>query len=300
MITYVTNSNGDLVNLAAVGERLSASRSWTPKDCAMYAISVGAGESESSSDLPYLVGSADHPLEVLPGFVCICGLHTEIELKVYPRTSGSTLMAGDDIRLIRPIPDSGTMALNSTVTKIYDQGSGALVQYSTQGDLAETNERVFERTWTVFVRGSGGFDGQKAQRPATTPTRPPDLTTAVPLIRTSALIYRMLEGHDGRVHWDFEEAQRAGFPRPIMYGRASFGAAVLSLMRVAGIASDDVRRLACTYRAVAFPGEVLKLEAWCSEDSPPRYEFRVLNQQGDRVIDGGRLELRGDASPGEG
>src|SRR5204863_3484918 len=100
------------------------------------------------------------------------------------------------IVLHRSIPPQGKFSTVSHVKAIYDKGKGAVVVVEARTS-DEKNEPVFDNVFSIFVRGEGGFGGergpeaQKLQPPA---GKAPDSEVSEATTREHALLYR-LSGH---------------------------------------------------------------------------------------------------------
>jgi acyl dehydratase len=77
-----------------------------------------------------------------------------------------------------------------------------------------------------------------------------------------ALLYR-LNGDHNPLHSNPAVAAKAGFPRPILHGLATFGVVGRALLR-AVCGNDPARfgRMACRFSAPVFPGETIRTEIW--------------------------------------
>ena len=74
------------------------------------------------------------------------------------------------------VPVSGTVRTTSTVTGIYDKGSGALVVSENVAVDAATGEPLITSRGGTFIRGEGGFGGERGSDPPwTRPDRAPDI-----------------------------------------------------------------------------------------------------------------------------
>ena len=67
---------------------------------------------------------------------------------------------------------AGTARTTSTVTGIYDKGSGALVVTESVAVDAETGEPLVTSTGSAFISGEGGFGGERGPRDAVGAARP--------------------------------------------------------------------------------------------------------------------------------
>jgi acyl dehydratase len=78
----------------------------------------------------------------------------------------------------------------------------------------------------------------------------------------TALLYR-LNGDHNPLHSDPAVAAKAGFPRPILHGLATFGVVGRALLR-AVCGGDPARfgRMECRFSAPVFPGETIRTEIW--------------------------------------
>src|SRR6516165_2405821 len=102
-------------------------RSWTSADALLYAVAVGAGLGNPLDELEFTTeNSAGIEQQVLPTFgVLIAAARTGRSLGTFDRAK--LVHAEQAVVLSRPLPVAGTARITSTVTGIYDKGSGALV-----------------------------------------------------------------------------------------------------------------------------------------------------------------------------
>ena len=132
--------------------------------------------------------------------------------------------AEQSFELHRPLPAAGTVRATSKVTGIYDKGSGALVVSEATAVDAATGERMITSRGSAFIRGEGGFGGDRGPRDDWADARPRRPTTEVTYATRpeQALTYR-LSGDRNPLHSDPEFAARAGFDRPILHGLCTYG-----------------------------------------------------------------------------
>src|SRR5215471_9127459 len=102
-------------------------RSWTSKDALLYAVGVGAGLGDPLSELQFTTENSEGiSQQVLPTFgVLISQAATRRSLGNFDRAQ--LVHAEQSFELHRPLPVAGTARTISTVSGIYDKGSGALV-----------------------------------------------------------------------------------------------------------------------------------------------------------------------------
>jgi multifunctional beta-oxidation protein len=97
-----------------------------------------------------------------------------------------------------PIPTSGTLITYPKLIEVVDKGAAAVLKSGSTTVNKETGEEVFYNEMTVFLRGSGGFGGQKKgeDRGAATatnkvPERKPDNVVEEKTTEEQAVLYRL-------------------------------------------------------------------------------------------------------------
>ncbi len=279
------------INQDAVGAVADpVERSWSSTDCLLYALGVGAGSLEGTDfELEYTTeNSVDRPQQVLPTFACVVGGGGP------PRTTlGSfdpaMLVHGEQaIELSGPIPPDGTVRTTSVVTGVYDKGSGAVVVSESTSVDAHSGTPRFASTTSLFIRGEGGFGGERG--PSTSaepwPIREPDDVMTYTVRTDQALLYR-LSGDRNPLHSDPVFAHRAGFDRPILHGLCTYGFTGRALLHaVCGSDPARFRSMAGRFSRPTYPGDALTISMWHDGDG---VRFRTDNQRGETVIDAGRF-----------
>jgi acyl dehydratase len=275
-------------NLDVIGkESTPHDRSWDSKDALIYAVGVGAGSVDplDPSELPYTTeNSANVKQRVLPTFGVIIG-SAPLNLQEIGEISMANLVHGEQsVTLHRPIPVSGTITNTGRVTGIYDKGSGMVITAEGTGVLADTGEPLITVTTSVFIRGAGGWGGDRGPSGPKNvpPDRDPDHVVTYQTRTDQALTYR-LSGDRNPLHSDPEFAKRAGFPRPILHGLCTFGFTGRALLHtLAG--GDDAKFTSMNARFArpVFPGEALTIRVWRTGDGEAVYTTE--NAEGEVVI----------------
>jgi acyl dehydratase len=263
--------------------------SWTSKDCLLYALGVGAGATDPTGRELELTtentaGVTQRALPTLPVIV--------------PGTTGWRQVIGDfdpaqlvhgeqSVELQGPLPVEGSVSVATTITGVYDKGSGALISTETRAVGAATGAPLYTTTSSVFIRGAGGWGGDRGPsgRPSL-PERPPDTTLTEVTRPDQALLYR-LSGDRNPLHTDPSFAARGGFDRPILHGLCTFGFTGRALLH-ARCDSDPDRFVAMSGRfsKPVWPGETLTIRLWDVEPGQTVFSTSTANGV---VIDSGEL-----------
>src|SRR2546430_1411384 len=121
------------------------------------------------------------------------------------------------IEVHKQLPVEGTVSITSTIIGIYDKGSGAVIVTEGRAVDPKTGEPMYTNTSSAFIRGEGGFGGDRGPSGArNTPSdRPPDHEVTYHTKPDQALVYR-LSGDRNPLHADpwFAKNGGCGCPHP--------------------------------------------------------------------------------------
>src|SRR3954453_8036696 len=191
--------------------------SW--KDTVLYALGVGAKVDELD-----FVYEGRGP-KVLPTFAVVPSFTSMISVAGDLGANPMMILHGEQkIILHRPIPSGGKLPTGSEGKGIYDKGKGALVVVEAK-TVDEKNEPVFDNVFSIFVRGEGGFGGERGpEAPKLEPPagKAPDFEISEATSPEQALLYR-LNGDINPLHADPAMAKFGGFDRPILHGLCTYG-----------------------------------------------------------------------------
>ena len=136
-------------------------RSWTSTDALLYAIGVGAGLGDPLQELQFTTeNTAGVQQQVLPTYgVLLAQARMSGDLGDFDRAM--LVHAEQSIELHKPLPVHGTLRTSAMVTGIYDKGSGALVETENHAVDAATGEPMVTTRGSTFIRGEGGFGGDR-------------------------------------------------------------------------------------------------------------------------------------------
>jgi multifunctional beta-oxidation protein len=190
-----------------------------------------------------------------------------------------------------PIPTSATLVSYPQLLEVVDKGSAAVLKSGTTTINKETGKKVFYNETTVFIRGSGGFGGQKKleDRGASTaanepPKRAPDVVVEEKTTEEQAVLYR-LSGDYNPLHVDPAFSRMGGFKVPILHGLCFFGIAAKAVYQKFGAFKNIKVRFAGT----VLPGQTLVTEMW-KEGNKVLFQTKV-KETGKLAISGGGVEL---------
>jgi len=278
------------INPEAVGtESGPVERSWTSKDALLYALGVGAGVTDPTGfELEFTTeNSKDVEQKVLPTFAVIIGGGGGAMRNIGSFNPAMLVHGEQAIELAGPIPVEGKVRTTSRITGIYDKGSGAVIASEAVSVDAETGEPRFTTRSSAFIRGEGGFGGDRGPSGPRNapPEREPDHSVTYETRADQALLYR-LSGDRNPLHSDPEFAKLAGFPSPILHGLCSYGFTGRALLH-ALCGSDPARfkSMEARFSKPVFPGDRLTVHMWVDGNEAV---FRTESQRGDVVIDQGR------------
>jgi len=258
-----------------VGQELAETTySYDDRDVMLYALGIG------STDLEFVF---ERNLKVIPTFAVIPAFPALTGIAGAVEINPVMILHGEQaIELHQPIPVKATLKTRGTVTGVYDKGKGALITIEAK-TKTDGGDVLFTNTFGVFVRGAGGFGGERGPQAANqAPDRAPDKTVDMVTAENQAMIYR-LSGDRNPLHVDPAFASMAGYDRPILHGLCSFGhvgRAVLS----AYCDNDPTRlsTLSARFSGVVYPGDTITTEMW--DEGSGKIVFQAKTQEDRAVI----------------
>jgi acyl dehydratase len=271
-----------------VGTTASGGRStWTSTDSLLYALGVGAGV----DDLAFTTESSEGiEQRAVPTMAVVLGGGAMGVLEALGPFDPAALVHGSQqLDLPVELPVAGVVDTVGTLVGIWDKGSGAVVDVEVVATDPDTGSVRFRTLTSLFIRGEGGWGGERGPSVEPLPERPPDHVVTLPTSRDQALLYG-LNGDRNPLHSDPTFAARAGFPRPILHGLCTYGIAARALVRAIG--DDDpgrLRSIAGRFSAPVFPGEPLTTEVW--EDAAGTARFATRAGDGRVVLDAGTCRI---------
>ncbi|KAI0421052.1 hypothetical protein F5X98DRAFT_329943 [Xylaria grammica] len=265
--------------------------SYTDRDAILYNLGIGA----KRTDLPY-VFEGNENFQVLPTYGVIPQFDTNMPFTfddVVPNFSPMMLLHGEQYLEVKkyPIPTATRTKNHAKLIEVVDKGSAAILKSGVTTVNAENGEELFYNESTVFLRGCGGFGGQKkpADRGAATaanvpPKRAADVVVESVTTPEQAAIYR-LSGDYNPLHIDPSFAKLGGFKEPILHGLCFMGIAGKAVYESFG----PYKNIKVRFAGSVFPGQTLVTEMW-KEGSKVIFQAKV-KETGKLAISGAAAEL---------
>jgi acyl dehydratase len=251
------------------------------KDLALYALGIGA----KASELDYLY-EARGP-KAYPSFAVVPAFAPILDLVAKTRADLAMIVHGaQKVRVHAPLPPAGTLETVAKIRGIYDMRRFASILIDTESTDA-AKKVVFETTWTIIVRGAGGFGGDPLPKEdvgiAVPKDKEPDFKIDEGTTKEQALLYR-LSGDFNPLHADPEFAARVGFERgPILHGLCTYGHMVRHLVR--GACGGDASKLTAfdaQFRKPVWPGDTLVTSGWIV--APGKVALSVAVKERDETV----------------
>jgi len=196
-----------------------------------------------------------------------------------------------------PLPVAGTVVGESRVARIVDkgEGKGAILHVEKSLKDAGSGELLATAEQVLFLRGDGGFSGgsggdEAAPPLPAVPESAPDAVLELPTRPEAALVYR-LSGDLNPLHADPAVAGKAGFPKPILHGLATWGNAGRGIVQLfCDHEPARLRAIRARLTSPVYPGETLVLECWRVGADEIAYRAKV-KERDIVVLNNGRARI---------
>jgi acyl dehydratase len=275
----------------AVGAELPPMTYTLTRDKVMlYALGVGAVPEGDELAFVY-----ENGLKTLPTFGVVAPFPALMEIMNVPGVDINPIMIlhGEQYLEIRkhPIPIEGTLISKPRIANIYDKKKGALMEIEVETEDQDGNVIFFNR-FATFVRGEGGFGGEKGPPPGNTPPdRPPDEIVEEKTLARQAAIYR-LSGDYNPLHIEPQIAAMAGYDRPIIHGLCTFGFCGRAVLRT--YCENDpakFKSIKVRFSRPAWPGDTIVTQMWKEADNRLILRAHTKERPGDYILTNGAVEL---------
>lgn len=283
---------------AAKGE-LVLENSYDERDVALYALGVGAARDPLDSNelnFVYELGANFHVLPtygVMPQSNAMLAAAKAGGLKLPGQNYGfDRLLHGEQYTEIkRPLPTHAKLKHVFKFKEAFDKDPHAVVTFAVH-TLDEEGEEVAYNEMTSFVRGAGGWGGDRGPSADINvpPTREPDAIIEEKTDANQTLLYR-LSGDWNPLHADPAFAKAFGFDKPILHGMCTFGYCGRHVIKA--FSNNDPRyfkSIKVRFAKSVFPGETLVTKMWKESDTRIVFETSV-KERNEVVIKNAAVEL---------
>ncbi len=274
------------------------SMAYTWRDCALYALAVGADGTEPQY-------TYEHGMHCIPTFGVTPYWGTVNVTPKLPHPISIPVLVEERLRPTQsyvnldyeflyhhPItPLKGTFVYRDVLTDLYDRGEG-------RGMAVKSEVAVFDEGGTLLCTNRcttlfptlGGYGGTPMPKTASLiPDRAPDHCIEGHIGATQNLLYR-LTGDTNLVHVDKSVAQERGLKGPFVHDLCAFG--YVCRMAIAALCPGEPHRVSRLYAAmktVLYPDTPIALELWVLEDG--KAAFRLMNRATQKpILDRGVFE----------
>lgn len=283
---------------AAKGE-LVLENSYDERDVALYALGVGAARDPLDSNelnFVYELGANFHVLPtygVMPQSNAMLAAAKAGGLKLPGQNYGfDRLLHGEQYTEIkRPLPTHAKLKHVFKFKEAFDKDPHAVVTFAVH-TLDEDGEEVAYNEMTSFVRGAGGWGGDRGPSADINvpPIREPDAIIEEKTDANQTLLYR-LSGDWNPLHADPAFAKAFGFDKPILHGMCTFGYCGRHVIKA--FSNNDPRyfkSIKVRFAKSVFPGETLVTKMWKESDTRIVFETSV-KERNEVVIKNAAVEL---------
>ncbi len=244
-------------------------RSWGYRDSLLYAVGIGAGaEDPVGSELEFTTNNSKGiEQRTFPTQGVVIGGSGGALGKVGEIDWGRVLHGSQGVTLHQPIPVSGTVVIEESVSGIWDKGEGknAIIETESKVSLKETHEPLFDLRFSIVVRGSGGFGGEEGNTAPQVhaPDASPDHEVTYQTRADQALTYR-LSGDYNPLHSDpWFATELGGFPKPILHGLCTYGFTGRALLhQLCDGDPSSFKSMDSRFSSPVYPGDSLTVQMW--------------------------------------
>ena len=244
-------------------------RSWGYRDYLLYAVGIGAGaEDPVGSELEFTTNNSKGiEQRTFPTQGVVIGGSGGALGKVGEIDWGRVLHGSQGVTLHQPIPVSGTVVIEESVSGIWDKGEGknAIIETESKVSLKETHEPLFDLRFSIVVRGSGGFGGEEGNTAPQVhaPDASPDHEVTYQTRTDQALTYR-LSGDYNPLHSDpWFATELGGFPKPILHGLCTYGFTGRALLhQLCDGDPSSFKSMDSRFSSPVYPGDSLTVQMW--------------------------------------
>jgi len=266
--------------------------SYDERDLSLYALGVGAAQDPlDTKELQYVYELHGDGFRPLPTFGVIPALNSVMKMLAEGKQAPGLNYGLDRVlhgeqytEVLRPLPPKASLRHKGRIKEIFDKGKNALVVTEVVSSDAQTGEPLVRNEITTFVRGAGGWGGDRGPSSDihVPPSREPDAVITEKTHENQALLYR-LSGDWNPLHADPEFARNFGFARPILHGLCTFGYVGRHVIKAFGNGDPRLfKSIKVRFSESVLPGETLRTEMWKEADGRIIVRCKVVER--DKVV----------------
>ena len=157
----------------------------------------------------------------------------------------------------------------------------------TVATLVEDGQPLYDLTSSVYIRGEGGFGGDRGPSSDrnVAPDRSADYEVTYQTRPDQALLYRLC-GDRNPLHSDRQFSDVGGFPKPILHGLCTYGFTGRALLHtLCGSDPERFKSMEGRFSSPVLPGESLTVRVWDGGDGTA--VFQTCGDDGRVVLDNG-------------
>ncbi len=253
--------------------------SWKADNTMLYALAVGA-KPDKELDFVY----ENKGPKVLPTFGVIPGMSLLTDLVMNVKVNLAMVLHGEQtITLHRAIPAEARGTTSAKIVEVLDKGKGAVL--GVEGTVSDDNGPIFTNKSTLFIRGAGGFGGDRG--PSTKgvnqpPEREPDHVVEDVTIEQQAAFYRLC-GDRNPIHIDPQFAQMGGFDKPFLHGLCTYGFGGRAILHsLCGSDPEKFKSFYGRFSDQVWMGDTLITKIWVEGDGEALVQMET--QKGNVVL----------------
>lgn len=267
---------------------------YTAKDSCIYALGVGCGLDPGDDWTRRHLGPLP-PARTLPAMAVVLAAPRPHTMGLGASLSGM-LYGSQGLITHAPLPVEGEVRSETRVSGVFDRGEGRGCVIAMKRELHDARTQThYASMQMAFVCRSDQVAGAPPyvqDRTTGLTDRTADLVIDVPTSPQAAQIFALTGDHNP-LHMVPEEAAKAGFPRPILHGVATYGLCAAFAEKALCGEGERLSAISGRFSGPVFPGDTIQLALWREADGA-RLEARVP-ARASRVFTDGRVVTRASA-----